>query len=242
MNQKILVAAVLMTLTLPASAAQWRSHAGNHPTAYAETAPLALGAASISQQTDNTAGTDGVSCGDSDAGTTAENSYYRRFYFSEHGAAASASVSAVTIALRDGGSGANPALPITVNLYTIPASTPVDTIPLASLTQIGTATLSVSLPTGNTPTTFTIPVTGTVADTTASNLVVEWTNGAGVTTDPSFFPANNVNAETHPSFLRASECGLTGPVTFASINFPSSLVMVVEGTGLPVSLQQFKVD
>jgi hypothetical protein len=203
--------------------------------------PIPLGGTSISQQTNNTPGTAGVSCGTTGV-NTAENSFYRRFYFSEHGAGPSATVSAVQIALRDGNAGASAALPITVNLYTIPASTPVDTIPLASLTQIGTATANVAIPAGNVPTAFTIPVTGTVADTTASNLVVEWTNGVGAVSVPQFFPANNTNPETHPSFIRAPTCGITAPVTFASINFPAALVMVVEGTGLPVELQQFQVD
>lgn len=203
--------------------------------------PIALGGTSISQQTNNTPGTDGVSCGTTGVNTS-ENAYYRRFYLNEYGAGPTASVTSVQIAIRDGGAGANPALPITVNLYTIPASTPVDTIPLAALTQIGTATTNVSLPAGNAPTVFTIPVAGTIADTAASNLVVEWTNGVGAVTAPAFFPANNLNAETHPSFIRAPACGLTAPATFASINFPSALVMVVEGTGLPVELQQFQID
>ncbi len=204
--------------------------------------PIALGATSISQQTDNTPGTEGAACQTEDETGTVENSFYRRFYLSEHGAASSAAVSAVTIALRDGRTGASAAVPITVNLYTIPASTPVDTIPLAALTPIGSTTLGVAVPAGNVPTSVTIPVTGTIADTAANNLVVEWTNGVGVTSIPGVYPANNEAGETHPSFIRAPGCGLGEPATFASINFGSALIMVVEGSGLPVSLQQFKVD
>lgn len=238
----IIATAVAVALAGPAAAATWtRGGAGTLPSDVSGT-PIPLGAASISQQTDNTPGTEGVSCPNPDESGTSENSFYRRFYLSEHGAAASASVSAVTIAIRDGNSGGTDALPITVNLYTIPASTPQDTIPLAALTPIGTATADLAIPAGNAPTSFTIPVAGTIADTAASNLVVEWTNGAGADTIPSFYPANNSAAETHPSFIRSPGCGATAPVTFASINFLSSLIMVVEGSGLPVSLQQFTVD
>lgn len=236
----VLAAALVLTIAGAAHAASWSR--GESGTGRISGTAIALGANSISQQTDNTPGTEGVACGNESAGSTTENSFYRRFYLSEHGAGPSATVSAVTIALRDGNSGANAALPITVKLYTIPAATPVDTIPLAALTQIGSATLSLSVPAGNEPTSFTIPVTGTIADTAASNLVVEWTNGADAQTVPGFYPANNEAAETHPSFIRAPECGGTEPATFASIGFPSALIMVVEGSGLPVSLQQFEID
>lgn len=242
MIRNVLCLALFTALSGAASAATWQANsAGSATSPYSSGTNVALGAVSISQQTDNAPGTGGVSCGTTGVNTS-ENSFYRRFYFSEHGAAPSATISAVTIAIRDGNAGANAALPITINLYTIPAATAVDTIPLASLTLIGTATANVSLPTGNVPTAFTIPVTGSVGDTTASNLVVEWTNGVGAVSVPSFFPGNNLSAETHPSFLRAPACGLTAPATFGSINFLSSVIMVVEGAGLPVSLQQFKVD
>jgi len=241
MQKSILTLALALAVSGGAFAQSLSSGDPNAPQVTGAT--IALGATSISQQTNNAAGTGGAACGNGavPAGTT-ENSFYRRFYLNEYGAQPSASVTAVQIAIRDGGAGANPALPITVNLYTIPASTPVDTIPLAALTQIGSATASLNLPAGNAPTVFTIPVAGTITDTTASNLVVEWTNGVGAVTFPQFFPANNTNAETHPSFIRAPGCGLAAPATFASINFPSALVMVVEGTGLPVELQQFQVD
>ncbi|HUD40542.1 MAG TPA: hypothetical protein VMR06_00930 [Dokdonella sp.] len=236
----VLAAALLWTSASAANAASWSR--GDTGTNQISGTAIALGATSISQQTDNTPGIDGVSCGNENTGATLENSFYRRFYLSEHGAAPSATVSAVTIGLRDGDAGANDAVPITVNLYTIPASTPADTIPLAALTPIGSATLNLSVPAGNAPTSFTIPVTGTIADTAANNLVVEWTNGAGAQTLPGFYPANNTAAETHPSFIRAPECGTPAPVPFASIGFDSALIMVVEGSGLPVSLQQFEVD
>ena len=201
--------------------------------------PAARGATSISQQTDNTPGVEGTSCGLNDDSATTENSYYRRFYLSEHGAGPSATVSAVTITVSSDLE--HTALPITANLYTIPASTPVDTIPLAALTRIGTATQSIALP-GGTSEAFTIPVSGTIADTAATNLVVEWTNGPDAVSEPQFFPGNNTAAETHPSFTRAPGCGDTDPVTLASVGDSSALVLIVEGSGLPVSLQQFKVD
>lgn len=244
MNQKIIVAGVLAALAFPVAANEFSNNATNTPTDYRTGPEVILGATSISQQSDNTPGTAGAACGVSAENTTSENAFYRRFYLAEHGAGPTATVSEVTIAIRS--PSGNAALPITVNLYTLPASTPVDTIPLGALTQIGTATATVSIPAGNppagVPTAVTIPVSGTIADTTASNLVVEWTNGVGVVTSPMLFPANNTSAETHPSFIRAPGCNLFVPETFASIGFQSSVVMVLRGTGLPVSLQEFSID
>jgi hypothetical protein len=163
--------------------------------------------------------------------STADNSWWRRFYFNEHPAVgASANISSVTIS--SGGTGAI-GLPFTINLYTIDHSVAVNTIPTGSLTLIGSATGTIDMGFQ----TVTVPVTGTVADTVGKDLVVEWhtdgiDNGTG-----SFFPGANATPETHPTFLSSETCGITEPTTAANIGFPDfHLVMIVNvGEGGPAA-------
>ena len=192
--------------------------------------PIVLGDTQISQMADNTPGDEGVSCGI--AGTsTADNSWWRRFYFNEHPAVGpTAEISSVTIS--SGGTGAQ-GLPFTINLYTIDHSVAVNTIPTGSLTLIGSATGTIDMGFQ----TVTVPVTGTVADTVGKDLVVEWhtdgiDNGTG-----SFFPGANATPETHPTFLSSETCGISEPTTAANIGFPDfHLVMIVNvGEGGPAA-------
>ncbi|MGN6518519.1 MAG: hypothetical protein ACTHK2_03740, partial [Dokdonella sp.] len=185
-----------------------------------------LGSSQISQMTDNSPGDEGVSCGQGSTSNTA-NSFWRRFYFNEHpGVGASTSVSAVTIS---SGSNGPSGVPVTINLYTIPHGTPVDTIPTASLTPIGTGTGSID----SGLVSVTIPVTGSIADTAGNDLVVEYHVDAMTT--GRFFPGANATPETHPTFLSAADCAITEPTTAATIGFPDfHLTMVVDlGGGTP---------
>ena len=188
--------------------------------------PLVLDATMISQMDDNTPGDQGVSCGQTGV-STSDNSWWRRFYFSEHAAVgASAAITGVTVS---GGSIAVPGgLPVTINLYTIAHSTPVNTIPTSGLTLIGTANgvINGSLQS------VTIPVTGTVSDTVGKDLVVEYhTDGS---TAGQFFPGANATAESHPTFISSTGCGIAQPTTAAGIGFPDfHLTMVVNVGGTP---------
>jgi hypothetical protein len=181
--------------------------------------PVILGGDSLSQMADNTpAALGGISCGTAGVDTAA-NSWWRRFYLSEHGAPGSIDIESVTVASETG-----PSITATVNLYSIPHGTPVDTIPTASLTPIGSGTGTV----GGELTTSTIAVSATLADAVGPDLVVDYhIDGA-----PSpFFPGGNASAETHPSFISAADCGLTEPVTLASIGFPDAHEIIVVNLG-----------
>ena len=188
-----------------------------------------LDAADISQMQDNSPGDQGVSCGEEDVGT-AENSWWRRFYFSEHPEVAgstrvtSVTVSSGTITIPGG-------LPISINLYTIPHSVPVDTIDISQLTLIGSAdaTITAGL------TSITVPVDGIVDDTTGMDLVVEYYT-AGNDSGGQYYPGANLSPETHPTFLSAAECGITDPTTAEDIGFPDfhlTMVVSVEDAGPP---------
>lgn len=235
--------AVLAATAIPAAAAELKRVPGRASANAVEPSAVPLGATSMSQQTINEPGPVGIVCGD---GGSEQNSYYRRFYLSaEHGTATSASVSAVTIGIQDGYSLGIPELPVTVLLYTIPVWVASDTIPLQYLTPIGANTVTVNVPRLGGPQAVRIPVTGTVTDTTANELVVEWMNGI-IPRVPGqdFFPANNTHPQSHPWFFRAPACliGSWNPVIGNSGFGEDALLMVVEGAGLPVSLQQFSID
>lgn len=179
-------------------------------------------AVDISQTASNapTAGT-GVGCGaNGPPASTAVNSWWRRFYFNEHSITGSVQINSVTVASESG-----PSIPVTVNVYTIPSSVAVDTIPTAQLTLIGTGTGTV----GGALTTTTVPITGAVVDDTAGkNLVVEY--HVEPSTAGRLFPGANSSAETHPTFMSSATCGIAAPTNVANIGagFPNfHLVMVV---------------
>lgn len=134
---------------------------------------------------------------------------------------ARADIASVTVS--SGGVGPN-GLPITVNLYTIPHATPVDTIPTSALVLIGTA--STTIDSGFVS--LTVPVTATIDDTAGKDLVVEYhtdglDNGTG-----QFYPGANATPETHPSFISSAQCGIVAPTRTTAIGFPNfHLTMVV---------------
>src|SRR5690606_31848393 len=133
------------------------------------------------------------------AGSHADNSYFRRYYFDEHaGIGANTTINSVDVSVEEAAGSANTLI---VNLYTIPSGTPVDTIPLGSLTLIGTATTTVAATTLGS---INVPVTGVVADTSASDLVVEVFTPNGQATGETFFIGSTNTGETHASFIMAA--------------------------------------
>jgi hypothetical protein len=190
-----------------------------NPNAPLQGTPVVLGTDILSQMADNTpAALGGISCGTTGVDTAA-NSWWRRFYLSEHGSPASIDIESVTVASESG-----PNIPATINLYSIPHSTPVDTIPTASLTLIGSGTGTV----GGDLTTSTIPVTATLADAVGTDLVVEYhIDGAA----SPFFPGGNASAETHTSFISAADCGIIEPTPLADVGFPDAHEIIVVNLG-----------
>lgn len=171
----------------------------------------------------------------------AENSYYRRFNLDGNFAA----TGTVTIASVDIGieqaTGTGGTQPITVNLYAIPNAA---TLTIANLgTAIATSTVAVTNQVG---TLLNVPIAGAL-DALTSDLVIEVLTPDGQTTLNTFFIGSNATASINPagapSFLRAATCGIAEPTSTATIGFPNmNIVMVVNATSLPVSLQQFSVD
>ena len=178
------------------------------------------GATTLAQTTASTPiAQNSAACGDSASGTTADNQYWRRYYFSEYALTSPVHVSSVDVSVEQ----TNGAPGVTVTLYTIPHGVAVDTIDTAQLTQVGQA--ATTAPAGSTLTSINVPVSGTVADTVANDLVVEVSTEDGSGDGTAFYIGSTTAAETHPSFLSSTACGLAAPATTASIGFPGMHVI-----------------
>lgn len=125
---------------------------------------------------------------------THSTSWYRRFYFNDHPqVGATATIDAVTVGIERAPAG----MPLTINLYTAPHPMPVDTLDLAQLTPIGTATVTAD---GIPNTMLRIPISGTVDDTAGKDLVVEY-SVEDFTGLPVFFPGANASPQSHATFI-----------------------------------------
>lgn len=174
-------------------------------------------------------------------GLHADNSYYRRFDLDTHFAA----TGTVTIASVDVGveqaTGAGGNQPITVNLYAVPNAT---ALTLANLgPAIGTAAVTVADQAGSL---LNVPLTASLNGLT-HDLVIEVATPDGQTAGHSFFIGSNatpsINPANAPSYIRASSSGIADITSLASVGFADmNIVLVVNATSLPVSLQNFSVD
>lgn len=183
----------------------------------------ALGALALAQMGDNTpVAQGGVSCSDEQAGYTASQSWWRRFYLAEHGAPSSLRIESVTVGVESG------TAPVTVRLHALAHATPVDTIPLDLLRPLGASHSVTVLGQMNTAT---IPVTGLLVDAMQDDLVVEY--HVEETRNSTFFAGGNPSAETHPSFISAPECGVPDPTPVADLGFPDAHMIVVANRAPP---------
>ena len=162
-----------------------------------------------------------VSC-NSTAGH-ADNHYYRVFDLPTFGITGEFKVSAVEIGVESAAAGGTDQ-PVTVKLYTLNGS-----FILANLTPIGSASVNV---TDQALTHLTVPVTATAP--AGSKLVVEIFTPNGQAVGNLFFIGSNNLGEAAPSYIRATDCGLTEPATTTSIGFPEmQIVMNVYGSSGP---------
>lgn len=185
--------------------------------------PVTLGAQTIAQMSDNApVSLGGVSCSDAENGITYASSWWRRFYLAEHGAPSSVRIQSVTVGSETGSA------PVSIQLYTIPHATAVDTLPRDQLRPIGRSATVMAH--GNLDTT-TIPVEALVADATNHDLVVEFhTDG---TAGSAFYAGGNASIETHPSFLSAPNCGVAEPTRVGDIDFPDAHMIIVANAAAP---------
>lgn len=153
-----------------------------------------------------------IACGGN--GTTADNQYWRRYYFSEYAVTRSADIDSVDVSIEQTTGAPN----MTVTLYTIPHAVAVDTIDLTQLTQIGQSV--VASPADASLTSINVPVSGTVTDPVGDDLVVEVSTDDGSADGTAFYIGSTNLAETHPSFLSSASCGTDTPTPTADLGFP----------------------
>lgn len=117
-----------------------------------------------------------------------------------------------------------PNLDITVNVYSIASGSAFE---YANLTLLGTNTINFAAATAGTIVNF--PVTGTIMDPAADDLVVEIfapDSDAGGT----WFIGSNSNGQTADGFLSSAVCGAPEPTSIAALGFPTMhFIMVVNG-------------
>ena len=154
-----------------------------------------------------------IACGGN--GTTADNQYWRRYYFSEYAVTRSADIDSVDVSIEQTTGAPN----MTVTLYTIPHAVAVDTIDLTQLTQIGQSV--VASPADASLTSINVPVSGTVTDPVGDDLVVEVSTDDGSADGTAFYIGSTNLAETHPSFLSSASCGTDTPTPTADLGFPN---------------------
>ncbi len=154
---------------------------------------------------------------------TTANSYFRSFVLSNFGITNDFQITNVSIGIESA-IGASGMQPITCYLYT--TSTPFPTGYPSSLTLIGSATVDVP---DQELTIFNIPVLGIAP--AGSEIVVEIFTPDGQSVGNLFFIGSNPDGETAPSYIMAVDCGISVPMTTASIGFPGmNIVMNVTGT------------
>lgn len=171
----------------------------------------------ISQMADDTPqSAQGVAC--TNGGLLRDTSWWRRFRFAEHpSVGAAATVASVSVGSESGGP-----VPATVRIFTVPRSSPADTIRRCHLVQVGEGSGTV----GGDLAMVQIPVTSApvVIDTARYDLVVEYHVDSA---EMRFFPAMSAAAETHPSFLSSVSCNIAEPATMESVGYGNSHLIMV---------------
>lgn len=187
-------------------------------------APVApLGAMAIAQMDDNQpVAMGGASCSDAEIGITRDNSWWRRFHLAEHGVSTSLAIDSVVVGVETGYT------PGIVRLYALASDVPAATIPTSALRLIGT---SDPVNVGGTLQTVVIPVTGTIADTSADDLVVEFHTDGNAS--QAFYAGGNASAQTHEAFISSQGCGIPQPATMSAVGFPNAHMVLYANAKAP---------
>jgi hypothetical protein len=191
---------------------------------------------SITQNSDTSTITTGNSVSCNAGGLHTDNSYLRRFTMADYGITNQFDVANVDVGVEQA-TGATGTQPIEIRLHSILTAA---AFTFANLTSIGTSVTTVA---DAAAVVVNFPVTGSLVDPVATNLVLEVFTPNGQTAGNSFFIGSNTAPETAASYLAAADCGVTEPTPVAAIGFPDMhIVMIVNGDELPVELQSFNVE
>ena len=167
--------------------------------------------------------------------TGQENSYYRR-YVLDASSPPNVQISTVRLAIES----ASVAVPGAIaRVYTIPNGSP---MLLANLTQIGSAPITVTAGMALAEITVTISPTAVVDTPATKNIVVELFQPDLTGVGTMFYGSNATG--TGVTYIRAPGCGAAEPVDLLTLGaFPNvKIIASLAGAGLPVELQDYKVD
>lgn len=179
----------------------------------------------LSQSVDNTTITtfNSISC--NAGGLHADNSYIRVYDLASEGVTDEFTLTSVDFGVETASS-AGGSQPVTVNIYTLPAATP---LTFANLTLVSTAAASVADGSAfiqNVPVSATIPA--------GSIMVVELFTPDGQGVGNSFFIGSNAAGETSTSYLAAASCSIFEPTDVTTIGFPGmNIILDVNGEEAP---------
>ncbi len=163
-----------------------------------------------------------------------ENSYYRRYVLSPS-SPPNVQISTVRLAIES----ANVAVPTAMaRVYTIPNGSP---LLLANLTQIGQANIPVTAGMALAELVVNIAPVAVVDTPATKNIVVELFYPELVT-GTMFFGSNATGGGV--TYLRAPTCGAAEPVDIATLGAFANVKIIASlaGAGLPVELQDYKID
>ena len=238
MNKLILSASIALICAGGAHAATLTKSAAA-PSAPVPSVACPSGPGFLTYNTDCTPVAGSIACGATGLVTTAENSYYRR-YVLDPNSAPNVQISTVRLAIETA-TGAGIA-GILARVYTIPDGSP---LTVANLTLIGSAPIPATA--GQTLAELTVTISpAAVVDTPATkNIVVELFQ-------PDLAPASSAvlfgsnSTGTGVTFIRAPSCGITAPTDIATLNAGAfanvRIIASLAGAGLPVELQDYKVE
>jgi|GEM_PF-4253094 len=170
----------------------------------------------VLSQTGGTAATDGtVACGDNQAPSTSENSFYRSYTIS----GGMTTIHSVKVGIGT----AIGSVPITVNLYkstgAFPGSYPNGLNKVAS----GTITLT----TNANPSTVEVDLTTPLA-VAAGDIIVAEVHNVETAAGNAYYPGVVTTSETAPAYIMAADCGITAPTTFAAVVPTANGKMVID--------------
>lgn len=236
MNKLLLSASIALICAGSAHAASLtNSAAPQAPAVPAAACPTGPGF--LTYNTDCTPVGGSIACGAAGLATTAENSYYRRYVLN---ASSPPNVQISTVRLGiETATGAGIA-GVLARIYTIPNGSP---LTVANLTLIGSAPIPVTAGMSLAELTVTISPAAVVDTPATKNIVVElFQPDLTAATSAVLFGSNGTG--TGVSYLRAPACGVAEPADIASLGAFGNLKFIASlaGAGLPVELQDYKVD
>lgn len=239
MNKLFLSASIALICAGSAQAASLTKSTAVAARANAPEAACPTGPGFLTYNTDCTPVTGTVACADqASPQTTNDNSYYRRYVLSPS-SPPNAQISTVRLGIESA-SGAPAGL--MVKLYTIPNGAP---FLLANLTPIGSAPIPVTAGQALAEVVVTISPAAVVDTPATKNIVVELfePDFAGAAPTTAVFLGSNATG-TGVTYIRSTECGLDEPTDIASIGAFGNVKIIASlaGPGLPVELQDYKVD